>query len=112
MRQGEISSADDTSVLCAVASVTTPWVFTKILCFFNSTLAFLEDLGFFLVLFIHCGYLYSATSRNLLRGALSPATSKEKCLAEGRHIVPGQLSQRNMEFIPSGGANLKIDLVY
>jgi len=30
--------------------------------------------------FIHSGYLYSAPSRNLLRGALSPATVKEKCL--------------------------------
>ena len=42
------------------------------------------------LLIIHFGYLYSAPSRNLLRGAFSPATSKEKChkkLAEGRHIV-------------------------
>ena len=40
--------------------------------------------------FIHSGYLYSAPSRNLLRGALSPATVKEKCLkklAERRHVV-------------------------
>src|SRR6218665_3910253 len=29
--------------------------------------------------FIHSGYLYSAPSRNLLRGALSPATVTEKC---------------------------------
>src|SRR6218665_1332102 len=39
--------------------------------------------------FIHSGYLYSAPSRNLLRGALSPATVKEKCLkklAERRHV--------------------------
>src|SRR6218665_2972512 len=28
--------------------------------------------------FIHSGYLYSTPSRNLLRGALSPATVKEK----------------------------------
>jgi len=43
--------------------------------------------------FIHSGYLNSAPSRNLLRGVLSPATAKEKCLkklAEGRHIVLGQ----------------------
>jgi len=40
--------------------------------------------------FIHSGYLYSAPSRNLLRGALSPAMVKEKCLkklAERRHVV-------------------------
>src|SRR6218665_1175488 len=40
--------------------------------------------------FIHSGYLYSTPSRNLLRGALSPATVKEKCLkklAERRHVV-------------------------
>src|SRR6218665_3956067 len=40
--------------------------------------------------FIHSGYLYSAPSRNLLRGALSPATVKEKCLkklAERRDVV-------------------------
>src|SRR6218665_216420 len=40
--------------------------------------------------FIHSGYSYSAPSRNLLRGALSPATVKEKCLkklAERRHVV-------------------------
>src|SRR6218665_3164896 len=40
--------------------------------------------------FIHSGYLYSAPSRKLLRGALSPATVKEKCLkklAERRHVV-------------------------
>jgi len=40
--------------------------------------------------FIHSGYLYSAHSRNLLRGALSPVTVKEKCLkklAERRHVV-------------------------
>ena len=40
--------------------------------------------------FIHFGYLYSAPSRNLLRGALTPATVKEKCLkklAERRHVV-------------------------
>src|SRR6218665_827135 len=30
--------------------------------------------------FIHSGYFYSAPSRNLLRGALRPATVKEKCL--------------------------------
>ena len=30
--------------------------------------------------FIHSGYLYSAPSRNLLRGALSPATVKEKMI--------------------------------
>ena len=43
--------------------------------------------------FIHSGYLYSAFSKNLLRGALSPATAKEKCLeklAERTHIVPGR----------------------
>src|SRR6218665_3364715 len=42
---------------------------------------------------IHSEYLYSAPSRNRLRGALSPATAKEKCLkklAEGRHFVLGQ----------------------
>src|SRR6218665_2869678 len=42
--------------------------------------------------FIHSGYLYSAPSRNLLRGILSPATARKKCLkklAEGRHIVLG-----------------------
>src|SRR6218665_1826740 len=58
--------------------------------------------------FIHSGYLYTALSRNLLRGALSPATAKEKCLkklAEGRHIVPGQHAQRKRKFFPSGGAN-------
>src|SRR6218665_3909516 len=32
--------------------------------------------------FIHSGYLYSAPSRNLLRGALSPATAKEKCTGQ------------------------------
>ena len=40
--------------------------------------------------FIHSGYLCSAPSRNLLRGALSPATVKEKCLKkleERRHFV-------------------------
>ena len=43
--------------------------------------------------FIHSGYLYSAPSRNLLRGALSPATVKEKCLKKlaettySRHVV-------------------------
>jgi len=61
-----------------------------------------------MVLFIHSGYSYSAPSRNLLRGAFSLATAKEKCLkklAEGRHIVPGQQAQRKREFIPSGGAN-------
>src|SRR6218665_2849526 len=31
---------------------------------------------------IHSGYLYSAPLRNLLRGALSPATAKEKCLPD------------------------------
>src|SRR6218665_1783417 len=58
--------------------------------------------------FIHSGYLYSAPSRNLLRGALSPATVKEKCLkklAESRHVVPRQQVQCKREFIPSGGAN-------
>src|SRR6218665_1884335 len=30
--------------------------------------------------FIHSGYLYSAPSRNLPRGALSPATAKERSL--------------------------------
>src|SRR6218665_825334 len=54
--------------------------------------------------FIHSGYLYSAPSRNLIRGALSPATAKEKCLkqlAERRHIAPGQLAEYKREFIPS-----------
>ena len=42
--------------------------------------------------FINSGYLYSAPSRNLLRGALSPTTytAKEKCLkklAERRDVV-------------------------
>ena len=49
--------------------------------------------------FIHSGYLYSAPSRNLLRGALSPATVKEKCLkklAERKHVVkPGSGAPRN-----------------
>ena len=52
--------------------------------------------------FIHSGYLYSAPSRNLLRGALSPAMAKEKCLkklAEGRHIVPEEQAQRKRELI-------------
>src|SRR6218665_2446108 len=58
--------------------------------------------------FIHSGYLYSAPSRNLLRGALSPATVKEKCLkklAERRHVVLRQQAECKREFIPSGGAN-------
>src|SRR6218665_2370928 len=58
--------------------------------------------------FIHSGYLYSAHSRNLLRGALSPATAKEKCLkklAERRHVVPRKQVQCKRELIPSGGAN-------
>ena len=58
--------------------------------------------------FIHSGYLYSALSRNLLRGALSPATAKEKCLrklAERRHVVPGQQAPCKRELIPGGGAN-------
>ena len=45
--------------------------------------------------FIHFGYLCSAPSRDLLRGALSPDTAKEKCLknlAERRHVVPGQVN--------------------
>ena len=57
---------------------------------------------------IHSGDIYSTASRNLLKGALSPATAKEKCLkklAEGRHVVPGKHAQRKMEFIRSGGAN-------
>ena len=40
--------------------------------------------------FIHSEYLYSAPSRNLLRGILSPAMAKEKRLkklAERRHVV-------------------------
>ena len=55
--------------------------------------------------FIHSGYLYSTPLRNLLRGALSPATAKEKCLkklAQRRH-VPGQEVQCKREFITSGG---------
>src|SRR6218665_2567005 len=58
--------------------------------------------------FIHSGYLYSAPSRNLLRGALSPATVKEKCLkklAERGHVVLRQQTECKREFIPSGGAN-------
>jgi|SRR6218665_32468 len=58
--------------------------------------------------FIHSGYLYSTTSRNLLRGVLSPATAKGKCLKslqKKRHVVPGQQAQCKREFIPSGGAN-------
>ena len=54
--------------------------------------------------------MHSAPSRNLLRGALSPATAKEKFLekqAERRHIVPGQEAQRKREFSPSGGANYR-----
>src|SRR6218665_2940956 len=35
---------------------------------------------FMFVTFIHSGYLHSASSRNLVRGALSPAAAKEKCL--------------------------------
>src|SRR6218665_3097819 len=56
--------------------------------------------------FIHTGYLYSAPSRNLLRGALIPATAKEKCLkmlAERRHVVPGQQAQCKREFFQRGG---------
>src|SRR6218665_2506630 len=52
--------------------------------------------------FIHSGYLYSAPSRNLLRGALSPATVKEKCLeklAERRHVVPRQQAQCKRELM-------------
>src|SRR6218665_389810 len=58
--------------------------------------------------FIHSGYLYSAPSRNLVRGARSPAMAKEKCLkelAERRRIVPLQQAEYKREFIPSGGAN-------
>src|SRR6218665_1174718 len=61
-----------------------------------------------IISFIQSGYLYSAPSGNLLRGALSPATVKEKCLkklAERRHIVPRQQAQCKREFIPSGGVN-------
>src|SRR6218665_1447274 len=57
---------------------------------------------------IYSVYLYSTPSRNLLRGALSPATTKEKCLKKlggSRHIAPGQQAQRKRKFIPSGGAN-------
>src|SRR6218665_1836063 len=53
-------------------------------------------------------YLHSAPSRNLLRGALSPATAIEKCpkkLTERRHVVPGQQAECKREFISSGGAN-------
>jgi len=56
----------------------------------------------------HSGYLYSAPSRNLLRGALSPATAKEKRLkelAEKRYVVPGQQAQFKRKFNPSGGGN-------
>ena len=59
---------------------------------------------FYFYSFIHSGYLYSAPSRNLLRGALSPATAKEKCLeklAERRHIVPGQEVQCKRASSPS-----------
>src|SRR6218665_3853168 len=45
---------------------------------FVSTSRFNASDGFYS--FIHSGYLYSAPSRNLLRGAPSPATVKEKCL--------------------------------
>jgi len=39
---------------------------------------FLEEVLYkYLNSFIHSGYLYSAPSSNLLRGALSPATAKE-----------------------------------
>ena len=58
--------------------------------------------------FIHSGYLYIAPPRSLLRGALSPATAKAKCLkklAKGRHNVPWQQAQRKREFIPSGWDN-------
>jgi len=49
----------------------------------------------------------SAPSKNLLRGALSPATAKEKCLKKlaERRDVPGQQAQCKRKFIPSGGAN-------
>ena len=48
---------------------------------------------------IHSGYLYNTLSKNLLRGALSPATAKEKCLktlAERRHIIAVQKAQHGV----------------
>ena len=51
-----------------------------------------DFLDSFIHLFTHSLYLCSAPSRNLLRGALSPVTAKEKCLkklAERRHVVLG-----------------------
>src|SRR6218665_1205611 len=57
----------------------------------------------FIHLFIHFGYLCSAPSRNLFRGALSPATAKEKCV--------GLQEQCKREFIPSGGANHRESLM-
>src|SRR6218665_1133480 len=54
------------------------------------------DHGAFIHSFIHSGCLYSTPSRNLLRGALSPAKAKEICLkkpADRRQIVPGQQAQ-------------------
>src|SRR6218665_1743849 len=50
----------------------------------------LIPIAWFIHSFIHSGYLYSSPSRNLLRGALGPATVKEKSLmklAERRHVV-------------------------
>ena len=57
--------------------------------------------------FILSGYLYSAPSRNLFKGALSPTTAKEKCLkklAEGKHIVPS--SKRSV-----GGSSCQVDII-
>jgi len=64
-----------------------------------------QDTDYLITTFIHSGYLYSAPSRDLLRGALSLATAKEKCLkelSERRHVVPGQQAQCKRKFIPSG----------
>ena len=56
----------------------------------------------FLNTFIHSGYLYSAPSRNLLWGALSPAMAKEKCLrklAERRHAVDDHFADQSYLYL-------------
>jgi len=66
---------------------------------------------------VHSGYLYSAPSRNLLRGALSPAMVKEKCLkklAERRHVVSKRctptLTTHTMSYMYSSNPILLHDL--
>ena len=79
-------------VIPKIPSVPRGWILPP--SFIDSSLficdIFKESNHSFMHSFIHSGYLYSALSRNLLRGALSPATVKEKCLkklAERRHVV-------------------------